>query len=558
MGASWWDDVHRTLWGVSGRPDLRQLMQTARRVAQGVVSEVVAAGGRSTHLWTPEKARMLQALDDAGLTSIVAGASGGLAIPLAAALWELAWVDGGAAVCALSGALAQMIVRDAGTAEQQSLYIDSALHHGALCVTEPVPGAGADAAALDGRIRIMEWNPGREPVLEVVKNGRFTSHMDFADFVVAAVDSRDERFLGSCLVLLEPADAGVFDRGEPVRKLGHQLSSTTNPMFRLKVPAGRILGGYAIENGTIVPKLNHREALGAAFRRMRAVISLVTSAKLLCAMETVITTHADLPEHLLDVWAAGEAAASLGFSAARLSDDVDNAAAERTFLETQAAVICPAAKLFSTETTCAMLPKVAASLSNYGSGPIGSEPIIDAQLETVYLGPNAIQRRQISAFMIDDAFQTQFNSWTREMRELARHAPYVSPLAAAMELWSWTLDHLRRARGPDGLLLFRDARQSVIFPMADALSELLAARALTMDVLTLSEPWQTFYKDLAMIQSVHAAGRAAQICSGFLFGHQTMVALRAKLYASFAGLRLARSRAIEFIRNLDPETRFEP
>jgi hypothetical protein len=94
--------------------------------------------------------------------------------------------------------------------------------------------------------------------------------------------------------------------------------------------------------------------------------------------------------------------------------------------------------------------------------------------------------------------------------------------------------------------------------MADALCELLAVRALTLDALMVDP----FYLDLGMTQSVHAAGRVAQVCSGLLFGHnpevtlpndtrETMVALRARLYASFFGLMPARERATEFIRKLD-------
>ena len=117
--------------------------------------------------------------------------------------------------------------------------------------------------------------------------------------------------------------------------------------------------------------------------------------------------------------------------------------------------------------------------------------------------------------MIDEEFQTQFVRWTGEMRELARQAPCAGAVAAGMELWSWTLERLRRSIEPCGAPIFREARQSVTFAMADALCELLAVRSLTLDVLTVGP----FYLDLGMIQSAHAAGRVAQICSGLIFGH---------------------------------------
>jgi alkylation response protein AidB-like acyl-CoA dehydrogenase len=541
------------MWRLAGRSDLMELAAAARRVAREVVSPAVAAGARSTHQWTPEKARVLRALDDAGLTSIFSRPNGGMVMPLAVALWELAWIDAGAAVCCMSGSLAHMAIRDIGTPEQQGRYLNNpALRHGALCLTEPLPGAGADAASLDGRIAVAEWEPGGQPVLDVEKRGRFTSHMNFAEFVAAAVDSRDARFHGSCLVILEPEDAGVFDRGVPVRKLGHQLSSTTNPVFHLKVPASRIVGGYTIEDDAIVPKFNHREALSATFRRARAVMALVTSAKLLSALEAVIGA----PEQLLDLWAAGEAAASLGFSAARLSDELDHAETGRALLDLQAVVICPAAKLFSTEMASAMLPPAAAGLPG--------DKLIDAQLEASYLGPAAIQRRQISAFMIDTAFLAEFAAWTRDMRQLAAHAPWAGTVAAAMELWCWTLDRLRHTNDSRGAPIYREARQSITFPMADGLCWLLAARALTLDVLTLrgKRPVESFYFDLATVQAVHAGGQVAQLCTGLLFGHdpqvmlphnlrETFTALRAKLDASFCGVMLVRNQASEFIRQLD-------
>jgi alkylation response protein AidB-like acyl-CoA dehydrogenase len=552
MDTPWWDPVHQTMWRFSGRSDLTGIARTARAVAREVVAPAVAAGARSTQQWTAEKASVLRALDDAGLTSIVSNPSGGTAMPLAAALWELAWVDAGAAVCCMSGSLAHMAIRDIGTPEQRARYLGNpARRHGALCLTEPLPGAGADAASLDGRIAVAEWKPGEQPLLTVEKRGRFTSHMDFAEFVAAAVHSRDPRFHGSCLVILEPTDAGVFERGDPVRKLGHQLSSTTNPAFQLQVPASRIAGGYSIEGDAIVPNFNHREALNATFRRARAVMALVTSAKLLSALETFVGT----PEQLLDIWAAGEAAASLGFSAARLSDDLDRAQAGRAALHRQAAAICPAAKLFSTEMASAMLPPAAA-------GP-PADKLIDAQLEAAYLGPAAIQRRQISAFMIDGAFLAEFAAWTREMRQLAADAPWTATVAAGMELWSWTLEGLRGANDSRGAPIYRDARQSITFPMADALCWLLAARALTMDVLTLrNSTAYPFYSDLATVQAVHASGQVAQLCTGLLFGHNpqltlpgglrtTFAALRAKLNESFAGVMFVRQRAGEFIRQLD-------
>jgi hypothetical protein len=47
----------------------------------------------------------------------------------------------------------------------------------------------------------------------------------------------DKRIKGSCMIILEETDPGTFDRGTPTKKLVHQLSSTNDPVFNLKVPA---------------------------------------------------------------------------------------------------------------------------------------------------------------------------------------------------------------------------------------------------------------------------------------------------------------------------------
>ena len=171
--------------------------------------------------------------------------------------------------------------------------------------------------------------------------------MGFANFVSAAVDSGDPRIQGSCMVILEEGDPGVFDRGTPTKKLVHQLSSTSDPVFQLRVPASRIIGGYKVVDGRIIPAYNHGEVIEAVFRRTRVAVGIMTSAKLLSAIEPLIRYQRDrfrgsgivppgspryelglqmkedVTHRLLDIWAAGEASAALGFAAARLYDDLD-------------------------------------------------------------------------------------------------------------------------------------------------------------------------------------------------------------------------------------------
>ena len=90
------------------------------------------------------------------------------------------------------------------------------------------------------------------------------------------------------MVILEETDPGTFDRGVPTKKLVHQLSSTRDPVFSLRVPASRIIGGYTIKDGVIIPRYSHSEIIEAVFRRTRVTVGLMTSAKLLSAVEPVI------------------------------------------------------------------------------------------------------------------------------------------------------------------------------------------------------------------------------------------------------------------------------
>ena len=184
-------------------------------------------------------------------------------------------------------------------------------------------------------------------MLQVEKRGRFITNMGFANFVTAAVESDDPRIKGTCMVILEETDPGTFDRGTPTRKLVHQLSSTRDPIFSLHVPASRIIGGYTVKDGVIVPRYSHGEIIEAVFRRTRVTVAIMTSAKLLSAVEPVIRyargrfrggsiaspgspryelglqLKQDVVHRLVDVWATGEASAALGFEAARVFDQLD-------------------------------------------------------------------------------------------------------------------------------------------------------------------------------------------------------------------------------------------
>ena len=577
------DAVRAIQWRFADRFDLQMLVQSARGVARGTVARLVAAGERNTHEWTPAKAEMLDAFDRAGVTAafmepeeggFIAGPKN-LALSLAA--FELAWVDGGAATASLAGFLALAPIHERGTAEQIARYKklaapaqpgeDRKPWRGAFALTEPIPYVGVDTGMLNGKLRVVEWKNGEQPMLEVDKRGRFITGISFANFVTAAVNSDDPRIKGSCIVILEESDEGVFDRGTPTKKLVHQLSATGDPVFKLKVPASRIVGGYTVKDGVIVPNFNHSEVIEAVFRRTRVPVGLMTAAKLLSAVEPVIRyqrqrfrgadgakpgsvryeqgiqQREDALHRLVDVWAAGEAAASLGFAAARLFDELeplektknaflkergiqggraemkalreieerairflslptgngrhedlqDDPLVNFVLKDAEANVLCPATKLWNTGHGANMLREAVSLMGGYGitedcPGFLANK-WMDAQLEATYEGPEAVQRRQLTVTMTSDVFLAQFRVWAREMRRISGERPGTGActLASAMNLWLWTLSYLRNATDAAGGKLYHGQRQGVTFPLADALCWLLSSRAQILDVLELEK-----------------------------------------------------------------------
>ncbi|HUA98814.1 MAG TPA: acyl-CoA dehydrogenase family protein [Terracidiphilus sp.] len=575
------DAVRAIQWRFADRFDLQMLLQSARGVARGTVARLVAAGERNTHDWTAGKAGMLEAFDRAGVTAafmepeeggFIAGPKN-LALSLAA--FELAWVDGGAATACLASFLALAPIHERGTHDQVVRYKSLAAPpqhgenrmpwRGAFALTEPIPYVGVDTGMLSGKLCVAEWKDGQEPWLEVDKRGRFITNIAFANFVTAAVNSCHARIKGSCVVILEETDEGVFDRGTATRKLVHQLSATGDPVFRLRVPARRIVGGYTVKDGVIVPNFNHSEVIEAVFRRTRVPVGLMTAAKLLSAVEPVIRyqrqrfrgaegskpgsiryeqgiqQREDALHRLVDIWAAGEAAASLGFAAARLFDELEPLEKQKTAIlkergiqggraeikalreteeraiellslksgdprraaleadplvqfvlkDAEANVLCPATKLWNTGHGANMMREAVSLMGGYGitedcPGFLANK-WMDAQLEATYEGPEAVQRRQLTVTMTGDLFLAEFRAWSREMRRIASERPGTGActLASAMNLWLWTLNYLQQATDPSGGKLYHGQRQGVTFALADALCWLLASRAQILDVLEL-------------------------------------------------------------------------
>ena len=302
------DDVRQILWRFADRYDLQMLVQSVRAVARGPVARLVAQGARNTHEWTPDKEALLQAFDESGITARVHGAVAGrlhrgAEEPGAGAGGVRAGLGG----CRrghrqpgrMPGAFAHPRARHARAARLLYGPLRSRRSRAKTASRGAAPSASPSRcptwasrpACWAARCAIAEWAEGQEPMLQVEKRGRFITNMGFANFVTAAVDSDDPRIKGSCMVILEETDPGTFDRGTPTRKLVHQLSSTRDPIFNLKVPASRIVGGYTVKDGVIVPRYSHGEIIEAVFRRTRVTVAIMTSAKLLSAIEPVIRYH---------------------------------------------------------------------------------------------------------------------------------------------------------------------------------------------------------------------------------------------------------------------------
>jgi alkylation response protein AidB-like acyl-CoA dehydrogenase len=573
------------MWRFADRYELHMLVQGARGVARGPVARLVANGGRNSHDWTPEKASLLPYFDESGITAAFLDPEYGGFIPgpknlaLALIAFELSWVDAGAATCSLAGNLGLAPIHERGTPEQRAKYVANAAPlkpgenrkqvRAAFALTEPIPFVGVETSMLAGKVRIAEWKDGQEPLLQVDKRGRFITNMGFANVVTAAVESDDPKLKGSCMVILEEGDPGTWDRGVPTKKLVHQLSSTRDPVFYLRVPASRIVGGYTVKDGVIIPNYSHSEIIEAVFRRTRVTVGLMTSAKLLSAVEPVILYQRrrfrggqgapgtpryemglqqkeDALHRLVDIWATGEASASLGFEAARLFDQLDplekqkalwlsekkltgraafkelmkkqqdalellqitlkpvgardlkrqeilesDSLVQFALLDSLANVLCPACKLWNTGHGANMMREAVSLMGGYGvtedcPGFLGQK-WMDAQLEATYEGPEAVQRLQLSITMTNELFLAQFKQWIAEMKRIASERPGTGAcaLGTAMKLWLWTLQHVQTATDADGAKLYHKTRQGVTFPLADALCWLLAARQFILDVIEL-------------------------------------------------------------------------
>ena len=662
------DEVRSVMWRFAERYDLHMLIQSTRAVARGPVAQAVANGARNTHDWTDLKAGLLNAFDESGITSLFMDPrhggyiEGPKNLALALTAFELSWVDAGAATSSLAGNLALEPIHEKGTQEQKDRYMGGAVPpepgkdrkqlRGAFGLTEPLPYVGVETGLLGGKARVHAWKEGEEPVLQVDKRGRFITNMDFANFVCVAVDSDDERIKGTCMIVLEEDDPGTYDRGAPTLKLVHQLSSTRDPVFSMQVPAHRIIGGYTVRDGVIVPNFNHSEIIEAVFKRTRVTVALMSAAKLLSAVEPIIRYQRgrfrggnlepgspryelgiqqkdDATHRLAAIWAMGEASASLGFAAARIFDDLDPLEKEKdrilaekgiergraelkemmriqkdairvidaetdgssdaeidtlkndglvqyVLTDSIANVLCPASKLWCTGQGATVMREAVSMMGGYGitedcPGFLGQK-WMDAQLEATYEGPEAVQRRQLTFTMTNPVFLAWMKSWMRQLYKISEQRPEIGAdlIASEFELWLFVLDFLQKNKDEKGVKLYTSSRQGTTFPMADALSWLLASLYQILDVVELAESGPEnpavgeqaagtvqFFSDLCMIQAVRAVGESGRLLSELFYGYvsdpadvQTFKDLRCNVDGLSFGLGEAKARAGEALTQI--------
>ena len=193
-----------------------------------------------------------------------------------------------------------------------------------------------------------------------------------------------------------------------------------------------------------------------------------------------------------------------------------------------------------------------------------------------YEGPEVVQRRQISVTMNNEVFLAQLDAWISELSALAAAKPETgaAAVAAGLDLWRWMRSHLDAAKDANGRPLSQNTRHGVLFPMADALSWILAARSLVADVQELAakgpehpvvgpeiEGYLNTFTDLGCMQAARAAAEVSRISTELFYGYvasadqtgeagATFQKLNAAVGASLAGSRLAKDRVAKALSSV--------
>lgn len=140
--------------------------------------------------------------------------------------------------------------------------------------------------------------------------------------------------------------------------------------------------------------------------------------------------------------------------------------------------------------------------------------VVPAALD-IDLASDALRRAELSRSILDPAFLALVPAWISEMRQTAATAPGTGActIASAMNLWLWTVAHVRST-----------ADDTAASELGQAFCALIAARAQVLEIVregstpSTSTAVRQFYTDLSHVQSARAAGVVAALCAEIVFG----------------------------------------
>jgi hypothetical protein len=232
----------------------------------------------------------------------------------------------------------------------------------------------------------------------------------------------------------------------------------------------------------------------------------------------------DAVNRLLEVWAGGEACASLSSQAERLSDPLLDAASKLWSIRYAPGLMREAVKLMG-----------GCGVTEDCPGSLGRE-WIEAQREAIDDAEDA--QRQLGIAMADEQFLPKFCLCISDLQaaSLGRAGHGAGALAIAMNMWLWTFERVRDAA------------------LVDGLCAILASRAQILDIIARSDNSQVnvgFLADLCHVQAANVCVEVSRVCAELMYGSDDSPAapgfagMAALLDDSLAGSLAARNRALE-------------
>lgn len=142
---------------------------------------------------------------------------------------------------------------------------------------------------------------------------------------------------------------------------------------------------------------------------------------------------------------------------------------------------------------------------------------LDAATAADQLG-TVSEREQLALAIAEPAFIALLPEWIAELRGIASNRPGTGACttATAMQLWLWTMSHVRRTSG---------AEHAAVAELAHAFARLIAVRAQILEVSTgsaaINPAARQFYTDLCHVEAARAAGEVAMVCAEIVFGYRS-------------------------------------